>query len=123
MNDEQQPDQGQQDNAPQEDGNFPPALGFSTLSVHAGAAPDSATGARATPIYQTTSFVFEDVDHAASLFDLRAFGNIYTRITNPTSSVLEQRVAALEGGTAALAVASGHAAQMLVMHTLLQARR
>ncbi|MDZ5448492.1 O-acetylhomoserine aminocarboxypropyltransferase [Labrys sp. ZIDIC5] len=94
--------------------------GFSTLAVHAGAQPDPTTGARATPIYQTTSFVFDDVDHAASLFGLQAFGNIYSRITNPTNAVLEERVAALEGGTAALAVASGHAAQMLVFHTLLQ---
>jgi len=94
--------------------------GFATLAVHAGAAPDAATGARATPIYQTSSFVFDDVDHAASLFGLQAFGNIYTRITNPTSSVLEERVAALEGGTAALAVASGHAAEFLVFHTLMQ---
>ncbi|MDB5592965.1 O-acetylhomoserine aminocarboxypropyltransferase [Enterovirga sp.] len=94
--------------------------GFNTLAVHAGAAPDAATGARATPIYQTTSFVFDDVDHAASLFGLQAFGNIYTRIGNPTCAVLEERVAALEGGTAALAVASGHAAQFLCMHTLMQ---
>ena len=93
--------------------------GFDTLAIHAGAQPDPATGARATPIYQTTSFVFDDVDHAASLFGLQAFGNIYTRITNPTTAVLEERVAALEGGTAALAVASGHAAQMLIMHTLM----
>ena len=85
--------------------------GFSTLAVHAGAQPDPTTGARATPIYQTTSFVFNDADHAASLFGLQAFGNIYTRIGNPTNAVLEERVAALEGGTAALAVASGHAAQ------------
>ncbi|MGO4570919.1 O-acetylhomoserine aminocarboxypropyltransferase [Microvirga sp. 2TAF3] len=94
--------------------------GFDTLAIHAGAAPDAATGARATPIYQTTSFVFDDVDHAASLFGLQAFGNIYSRIGNPTCAVLEERVAALEGGTAALAVASGHAAQFLVFHTLLQ---
>jgi O-acetylhomoserine (thiol)-lyase len=94
--------------------------GFSTLAIHAGAAPDAATGARATPIYQTTSFVFDDVDHAASLFGLQAFGNIYSRIGNPTCSVLEERVAALEGGTAALAVASGHAAQFLTMHALMQ---
>jgi O-acetylhomoserine (thiol)-lyase len=94
--------------------------GFSTLAVHAGAQPDPTTGARATPIYQTTSFVFDDVDHAASLFGLQAFGNIYTRITNPTTAVLEERVAALEGGTAALGVASGHAAEFLVFHTLLQ---
>jgi O-acetylhomoserine (thiol)-lyase len=94
--------------------------GFHTLAVHAGAAPDAATGARATPIYQTTSFVFDDVDHAASLFGLQAFGNIYTRIGNPTNAVLEERVAALEGGTAALAVASGHAAEFLAMHALMQ---
>ena len=94
--------------------------GFATLAVHAGAQPDPATGARATPIYQTTSFVFDDVDHAASLFGLQAFGNIYTRIGNPTCAVLEERVAALEGGTAAFAVASGHAAEFLVFHTLLQ---
>src|SRR5918998_3508944 len=94
--------------------------GFHTLAIHAGAAPDAATGARATPIYQTTSFVFDDVDHAASLFGLQAFGNIYSRIGNPTNAVLEERVAALEGGTAALAVASGHAAQMVVFHALLQ---
>jgi O-acetylhomoserine (thiol)-lyase len=94
--------------------------GFNTLAVHAGAAPDATTGARATPIYQTTSFVFNDVDHAASLFGLQAFGNIYTRIGNPTNAVLEERVAALEGGTAALAVASGHAAEFLVMHALMQ---
>src|SRR6478752_1969204 len=95
------------------------APGFSTLAIHAGAQPDPATGARATPIYQTTSFVFDDVDHAASLFGLQAFGNIYSRITNPTNAVLEERVAALEGGTAALAVASGHAAQVVVLHALM----
>ncbi len=94
--------------------------GFHTLAIHAGAAPDAATGARATPIYQTTSFVFDDVDHAASLFGLQAFGNIYSRIGNPTNAVLEERVAALEGGTAALSVASGHAAQVIVLHALLQ---
>ena len=93
--------------------------GFATLAVHAGAQPDPTTGARATPIYQTTSFVFDDVEHAASLFGLQSFGNIYTRITNPTTAVLEERVAALEGGTAALGVASGHAAQVLVMHALM----
>jgi O-acetylhomoserine (thiol)-lyase len=98
----------------------PPIPGFSTLAIHAGAQPDAATGARATPIYQTTSFVFDDVDHAASLFGLQAFGNIYTRIGNPTNAVLEERVAALENGTAALAVASGHAAQHLVFHCLMQ---
>lgn len=93
--------------------------GFSTLAIHAGAQPDPTTGARATPIYQTTSFVFDDVDHAASLFGLQTFGNIYTRLGNPTNAVLEERVAALEGGTAGLAVASGHAAQFIVMHTLM----
>jgi O-acetylhomoserine (thiol)-lyase len=94
------------------------APGFHTLAIHAGARPDPATGARATPIYQTTSYVFNDVEHAASLFGLKAFGNIYTRLGNPTQAVLEERVAALEGGTAALAVASGHAAQAIVFHTL-----
>ena len=93
--------------------------GFNTLAIHAGAQPDPTTGARATPIYQTTSFVFNDADHAASLFGLQAFGNIYTRIMNPTQAVLEERVAALEGGTAALAVASGHAAQLLIFHTIM----
>ncbi|NDA47888.1 MAG: aminotransferase class V-fold PLP-dependent enzyme, partial [Alphaproteobacteria bacterium] len=84
------------------------APGFATLAVHAGAQPDPTTKARTTPIYQSASFVFDDVDHAASLFGLQAFGNIYTRITNPTTGVFEERVAALEGGTAALGVASGH---------------
>ena len=93
--------------------------GFSTLAVHAGAKPDPTTGARATPIYQTTSYVFNDVEHAASLFGLQAFGNIYTRIMSPTSGVLEERIAALEGGTAGLAVASGHAAQVVTLHALM----
>lgn len=94
--------------------------GFSTLAIHAGATPDPSTGARITPIYQTASYVFNDVDHAAALFNLEVFGNIYTRIMNPTQAVLEQRIAALEGGTAALAVASGHAAQVIVFQSLLQ---
>src|SRR3984893_7674638 len=94
--------------------------GFNTLAIHAGAQPDPTTGARVTPIYQTTSFVFDDVDHAAALFGLQTFGNIYSRITNPTCAVLEERVAALEGGTAALSVASGHAAQVVTFHTLLK---
>jgi O-acetylhomoserine (thiol)-lyase len=94
--------------------------GFDTLAIHAGAAPDAATGARATPIYQTTAYVFEDVKHAADLFGLRAFGNIYTRIMNPTQAVLESKVAALEGGTAALATSSGHGAQLLIFHALMQ---
>src|SRR5260221_9129464 len=94
--------------------------GFSTLAVHAGAQPDPTTGARVTAIYQPTSFVFNDADHAASLFGLQAFGNIYTRIGNPTQAVLEERLAALEGGTAAVAVASGHAAQVVVLQQLLR---
>jgi len=93
---------------------------FETLAVHAGAEPDPTTNARATPIYQTTSYVFDDVDHAGRLFGLQEFGNIYTRIMNPTNAVLESRIAALEGAPAALAVASGHAAQALVFHTLMQ---
>jgi O-acetylhomoserine (thiol)-lyase len=93
--------------------------GFETLAVHAGASPDPTTGARATPIYQTTSFVFDDVDHAAALFNLQRFGNIYSRLTNPTVSVLEERVAALEGGTAACVVASGHAAQFVAFLNLM----
>src|ERR1700753_305390 len=93
--------------------------GFNTLSVHAGAQPDPATGARATPIYQTTAYVFEDADHAAALFNLQVFGNIYSRIMNPTNAVLEERVAALEGGRAALAVSSGHAAQLIAFHPLM----
>ncbi len=97
-----------------------PAHRFATQAVHAGAQPDPATGARVTPIYQTTSFVFQDSDHAARLFGLQEFGNIYTRIMNPTQDALEQRVAALEGGTAALATASGHGAQLLIYHTLLE---
>jgi len=93
--------------------------GFNTLAVHAGAQPDPATGARATPIYQTTAYVFEDADHAAALFNLQVFGNIYSRIMNPTNAVLEERIAALEGGRAGLAVASGHAAQLIALHTLM----
>src|SRR6476620_4706903 len=94
--------------------------GFNTLAIHAGAQPDPTTGARVTPIYQTTSFVFDDVDHAAALFGLQTFGNIYSRIGNPTNAVLEERIAALEGGTAGLGVASGHAAQVIVMHSLMR---
>jgi len=92
---------------------------FETLSIHAGAAPDPTTGARVTPIYQTASYVFDDVDHAAELFNLQAFGNIYSRLTNPTNAVLEERVATLEGGATGLAVASGHAAQLITFHTLM----
>ena len=94
--------------------------GFATLAIHAGEKVDPATKARVTPIYQTTSYVFDDADHAARLFALKEFGNIYTRIMNPTQEALEAKIAALEGGTAALAVASGHAAQMLVFHCLMK---
>ena len=94
--------------------------GFETRAIHAGAAPDPTTGARSTPIYQTTAYVFDDVDHAASLFNLHNFGYIYSRLTNPTVSVLEERVASLEGGRAGVAAASGHAAQFLVFATLLE---
>ncbi len=94
--------------------------GFATKCIHAGQQPDPVTGARITPIYQTTSYVFESAEHAANLFALKEFGNIYTRIMNPTQAALEAKVAALEGGTAALATASGHAAQMLILHCLMQ---
>ena len=94
--------------------------GFNTLAVHAGAQPDPATGARATPIYQTTAYVFENSDQAAALFNLQVFGNIYTRLMNPTTAVFEERIAALENGTAGLAAASGHAAQLLAFHTIME---
>src|SRR3984957_15774614 len=97
-----------------------PGYGFETLAVHAGAAPDPTTGARATPIYQTTAYVFDDADHAASLFNLQTYGYIYSRLTNPTASVLEERVATLEGGRGAVAVASGHAAQMLAFFAFME---
>jgi len=93
--------------------------GLGTLCLHAGAIPDPTTGARATPIYQTTSYVFDSADHAASLFNLQTFGNVYSRISNPTVSVFEERMAALEGGRAGLAAASGQAAQMCALLTLL----
>ena len=94
-------------------------FGFDTLAVHAGQRPDPVTGARAMPIYQTTSYVFEDSDHAAELFALQRFGNIYTRIMNPTTAAFEERIAALEGGVGALAVGSGQAAQYIALLTLL----
>ena len=93
-------------------------LQLATLAVHAGQSPDPATGSRAVPIYQTTSYLFQDADHAGRLFALKEFGNIYTRIMNPTTDVLEKRVAALEGGAAALATASGQAAETLAITTL-----
>ncbi len=95
-------------------------FGFETKAIHAGAAPDPTTGARNTPIYQTTSYVFEDVEHAASLFNLETLGFIYTRLTNPTVSVLEERIATLEGGIGACATASGHSAQMVTLFNLLE---
>ena len=97
-----------------------PSYGFETRAIHAGAAPDPTTGARSTPIYQTAAYVFDNVDHAASLFNLHNFGYLYSRLTNPTVSVLEERIASLEGGRAALAAASGHAAQFLTFFTLLE---
>lgn len=94
--------------------------GFATRAVHAGAAPDPTTGARATPIHQTTAYVFEDADHAASLFNLQTFGYIYSRLTNPTVAVLEERLANLEGGRGAVCASSGHAAQLLAFFSLLE---
>ncbi len=98
-----------------------PGYRFETLQLHAGQRPDPATNARAVPIYQTTSYVFNDTEHAATLFALKEFGNIYTRIMNPTTAVFEERIAALEGGVAALATASGQAAQFLALSTIAQA--
>ncbi|EKX47568.1 hypothetical protein GUITHDRAFT_157598 [Guillardia theta CCMP2712] len=94
--------------------------GFETRAIHAGAAPDPTTGARGTPIYQTTAYVFDDVDHAASLFNLQTFGNIYSRLSNPTTSVLEERIANLEGGRGTTCTASGHAAQLIALFPLMQ---
>ena len=92
-----------------------------TLAIHAGQIPDAATGARALPIYQTTSFVFDSADHAASLFNLATFGNVYSRLSNPTVAALEERIAALEGGRAAVASASGMAAEAMALMTILSA--
>jgi O-acetylhomoserine (thiol)-lyase len=96
-------------------------FGFETLALHAGQIPDRETGARAAPIYQTTSFVFDGADHAASLFNLQTFGNVYTRLSNPTTAMFEQRMAALEGGRAAVATASGQAAEMVALLNICQA--
>ncbi len=96
-------------------------FGIETLSLHAGQIPDPATGSRAVPLYQTTSYVFDSADHAASLFNLQTFGNVYTRLSNPTTAVFEERVAALEGGRAAVATASGQAAEMAAILTLCEA--
>ena len=94
---------------------------FETLALHAGQKPDPHTKSRAVPIYQTTSYVFDDTGHAARLFGLQEFGNIYTRLMNPTTDVFEQRIAALEGGKAAVATASGQAAQFIAFATILKA--
>ncbi|MFO7586063.1 MAG: O-acetylhomoserine aminocarboxypropyltransferase/cysteine synthase family protein [Anaerolineales bacterium] len=96
-------------------------LGFSTRQLHAGYSPDPATGSRAVPLYQTTSYQFKNTEHAANLFALKELGNIYTRLMNPTTDVLEQRIASLEGGVAALAASSGHAAQAQAIFTLCEA--
>ena len=95
-------------------------FGFETLALHAGQIPDAATGARALPIYQTTSFVFDSADHAASLFNLQTFGNVYTRLSNPTTAAFEERCAALEGGRAAVATASGQAASMVALLNIIE---
>src|SRR5581483_7831925 len=105
-----------------ENGNHPKREpGIATLAIHGGQSPDPTTKSRAVPIYQTTSYVFDDADHAARLFALKEFGNIYTRIMNPTTDVFEKRVAALEGGAAALATASGQAAETLALTTIANA--
>src|SRR5258708_28613155 len=96
-------------------------LGFNTRALHHGYQPDSAMGARAVPIFQTTSFVFKNSEHAANLFALQEFGNIYTRIMNPTTDVLEQRVASLENGAAGLAMSSGQSAQFVALNSLMEA--
>ncbi|HRA23714.1 MAG TPA: PLP-dependent transferase, partial [Usitatibacteraceae bacterium] len=96
-------------------------FGFETLALHAGQIPDRETGSRAAPLYQTTSFVFDSADHAASLFNLQTFGNVYTRLSNPTTAMFEERMAALEGGRAAVATASGQAAEMVALLNICQA--
>src|SRR5262245_28189512 len=101
--------------------NKPKTFGFETRSVHAGALPDPTTGARSVPIYQTTAYVFDDVDHAASLFNLQTFGYIYSRLTNPTVASLEERIASLEGGRGCVCASSGHAAQLLAFFSLMEA--
>ncbi|MGV6849486.1 MAG: O-acetylhomoserine aminocarboxypropyltransferase/cysteine synthase family protein [Marinibacterium sp.] len=100
-----------------------PSYGFDTLQIHAGARPDPATGARQTPIYQTTAYVFRDADHAAALFNLQEVGFIYSRLTNPTVAVLQERVATLEGGVGAVACSSGHAAQIMALFPLMMPGR
>jgi O-acetylhomoserine (thiol)-lyase len=109
------------DDTPPAGSGYDHQFGFNTRALHAGQHPDPVTGARAVPIYQTTSFVFEDTEQAANLFNLQRFGNIYTRIMNPTTAVFEERIASLEGGVGALAVASGQAAQLIALAGLLEA--
>src|SRR5829696_10431012 len=116
MSDETSPDGGAAPGA-----GYDRQFGFNTRALHAGQRPDPVTGARAVPIYQTTSYVFEDTEQAANLFNLQRFGNIYTRIMNPTTAVFEERIASLEGGVGALAVASGQAAQLIALAGLLEA--
>src|SRR2546428_2006564 len=99
----------------------PKSPGFDTLALHAGQSPDPATGARAVPVYQTTSYVFRDTEHTASLFNMERAGHVYSRISNPTVAVLEERMAALEGGVGAIATASGQAALHLAIATLMDA--
>ena len=94
-------------------------MGFETLQIHAGAAPDPATGARQTPIYQSTAFVFRDADHAAALFNLQEVGWIYSRLTNPTVAALAERITALEGGVGGICCSSGHAAQIMALFPLM----
>ena len=106
---------------PKETHRAPPGLGFDTLSLHAGQVPDAATGARATPIYQSASFVFPDADHAAGLFNIERVGHVYSRLSNPTNAVLEERISALEGGVGAIATASGQAAMHLAIATICSA--
>ena len=96
-----------------------PKYGFDTLQIHAGARPDPATGARQTPIYQTTAYVFRDAEHAAALFNLQEVGYIYSRLTNPTVAVLQERIATLEGGVGAVCCSSGHAAQLMALFPLM----
>jgi O-acetylhomoserine (thiol)-lyase len=107
-------------NAPALKSQAPVEAGFETRAIHAGAAPDPTTGARSIPIFQTTAFVFDDVDHAASLFNLQTFGNIYGRLSNPTTSVLEERIASLEGGRGTTCTASGHSAQLVALLPLME---
>merc|ERR1719453_2653812 len=110
---------GQPDRPVEVKGDRPTFAGFDTRAIHAGQAPDPSTGARVTPIYQNSSYVFESVDAAASLFNLSTFGNIYSRLSNPTVSALEERLANLEGGRGCTCTSSGHAAQLVALFALM----